>query len=74
MTGAELKAARNALGLSAEGFARVVGASDGRIVRRWERGDYLVPRSIEIITTLLLRFRVVRAALGVAEPTRTDTD
>jgi transcriptional regulator with XRE-family HTH domain len=43
MTPADLKAARKALGLSAEGFARLVGVQSGRTVRRWERGDRDIP-------------------------------
>ena len=36
MTPAQLKEARHALGLSASGLAALVGAADGRTVRRWE--------------------------------------
>ena len=47
MTPADLKAARKALGLSAEGFARLVGVQSGRTVRRWERGDRDIPGTVE---------------------------
>lgn len=47
MTSEELKAARRALKLSAEGFARLVGVQSGRTVRRWERGDRDVPGTVE---------------------------
>lgn len=43
MTPAGLKAARRALGLSAEGFARAVGVESGRTVRRWEAGERDIP-------------------------------
>lgn len=39
MTPGELKAARHSLGLSADGFARLVGAASGRTVRGWESGE-----------------------------------
>jgi transcriptional regulator with XRE-family HTH domain len=43
MTRAQLKKARHALGLSAEGFARLVGVKSGRTVRRWESGEREIP-------------------------------
>jgi DNA-binding transcriptional regulator YiaG len=43
MTPAQLKSARHALGLSAEGFARLVGVKSGRTVRRWESGERKIP-------------------------------
>lgn len=43
MTPTDLKQARQALGLTVEGFARAVGVSDGRTVRRWEAGDRDIP-------------------------------
>lgn len=52
MTPADLRTARKALGLSAEGFARVVGAT-GRTVRRWEAGSQdIPPRAIAIVDML----------------------
>ncbi|MGB7098915.1 MAG: hypothetical protein WBD95_09120 [Xanthobacteraceae bacterium] len=42
-TPADLKAARHALGLSAEGLARAVRVEDGRTVRRWEAGEREIP-------------------------------
>lgn len=41
MTPQEFKQARNLLGLSAAGLAKVwgMGANGGRTVRRWEAGD-----------------------------------
>jgi transcriptional regulator with XRE-family HTH domain len=49
MTPAELKAARHALGLSAEGFARLVRVQSGRTVRRWEAGDAPIPGAVDVI-------------------------
>jgi transcriptional regulator with XRE-family HTH domain len=63
VTAAELKDARKRLGLTAEGFARLVRVSGGRTVRRWERGDIPVPGSIAALTELALRFPDVRAFL-----------
>ncbi len=52
MTGAELKAARLALGLSQQDLAAVIDA-DPVTLRRWERGAYAVPaRAIEIMRKL----------------------
>ena len=55
MTPADLKAARKALGLSAEGFARLVGVQSGRTVRRWERGDRDIPGTVERLLEALGR-------------------
>jgi transcriptional regulator with XRE-family HTH domain len=52
MTPAELKTARHALGLSAEGFARLVRVQSGRTVRRWEAGDAPIPGAVEVIVSL----------------------
>ena len=43
MTPAELKSARQFLGLSAEAFARLVQVESGRTVRRWEAGERSIP-------------------------------
>jgi transcriptional regulator with XRE-family HTH domain len=56
----ELKQARRELGLSANEFARVFGAHDGRTVRAWEHGERnglpaRIPRSIEILVALALQ-------------------
>lgn len=52
MTPAELKAARHALGLSAERFARMVRVQSGRTVRKWEAGDRDIPGPITAILDL----------------------
>ena len=53
MTPRELKAARHTLGLSAEGFARLVGAATGRTVRKWESGDRDIPGPVVKLLYLL---------------------
>ncbi|CAB4145746.1 hypothetical protein UFOVP1204_69 [uncultured Caudovirales phage] len=63
MTPSELKSARKSLGLSAEGFARVVEVASGRTVRRWEDGSQDIPGPVVVIVGLLLKFPVVRKAL-----------
>lgn len=52
MTPADLRDARRSLGLSAEGFARAVGAQSGRTVRRWESGDRDIPGSVEVLVRI----------------------
>lgn len=49
MTPAELKSKRHALGLSAEGFARLVRVQSGRTVRKWEAGDRDIPGPVQVI-------------------------
>ena len=66
MTPADLKAARHALGLSAEGFAKLVGVETGRTVRRWEAGDRDIPGPVVVITGALLASRAVRRHFGVS--------
>lgn len=71
VTPAELKSARQRLGLSAEAFARIFGAHDGRTVRGWEHGSRNglpahIPRSVEILVGLALELEPVRRALGIA--------
>jgi transcriptional regulator with XRE-family HTH domain len=45
----ELKAARHALGLSADGLARMVRVEDGRTVRRWEAGEREIPGPVIVL-------------------------
>lgn len=67
----ELKAARRALGLSMEGFARVFGVAAGRTVRRWEDGrredgaPATIPQPIAILVDLALHVPGVRERLGI---------
>ena len=53
MTPNELKAARHALGLSAEGFARLVRVESGRTVRRWESGERDIPGPVIVLVELV---------------------
>jgi hypothetical protein len=45
----ELKAARQTLGLSAEGLAMMVRTGDGRTVRRWESGENEIPGPVTVV-------------------------
>ena len=65
MTSAELKSARQSLGLSAEAFARLVRVADGRPVRRWEAGDRDIPGPVIVILGLL-ELPAVRRRLGLS--------
>ena len=49
MTPTELKSMRHALGLSAEGLARLLQVSSGRTVRRWEAGDRDIPGPVKVL-------------------------
>jgi hypothetical protein len=44
-----LKAARHALGFSADGLARMVRVEDGRTVRRWESGEREIPGPVIVL-------------------------
>lgn len=59
MTPAEIRAARKALGLSANGLAEALrlGKGGGRTVRRWESGETPVsgPAQVAIELTLAIR-------------------
>ena len=63
VTPAELKSARHALGLSAEGLARVVGVESGRTVRRWEAGERDIPGPVIVVMRLLEQSADVRRRL-----------
>lgn len=65
MTPAELKSARHALGLSAEGFARLVGVASGRTVRRWEDGSQDIPGPVVVLTEALRDSPAVRRHFGL---------
>lgn len=65
MTPSELKSARHALGLSAEGFAKLMHVASGRTVRRWESGDQDIPGLVAAVTTGLIESPAVRAYFGV---------
>jgi DNA-binding transcriptional regulator YiaG len=61
MTPAQLKSARHALGLSAEGFARLVGVKSGRTVRRWESGEREIPGPVMKLTMLAMSKHIFQA-------------
>lgn len=71
MTPPEIKAARHALGLSAEGLAQLGNklgrplAQSGRTVRRWESGEQDVPGAVVALLTVLLRSREARRIMGL---------
>ncbi len=67
MTPEDLKAARHALGLSAEGFARVLEVGSGRTVQRWEAGDRDIPGPVIVLTRILLQSAQARAIVGVTK-------
>lgn len=66
MTPAQLRAARDALGLSAEGFAELLQMppGSGRTVRRWEAGHSRIPGPVAILATLIVRSPTIRAELA----------
>jgi len=55
-TPADLKAARHALGLSADGLARVVRVEDGRTVRRWEAGERDIPGPVTVLLEVAMNY------------------
>lgn len=65
MTPADLRRARKALGLSAEGFARWVHTTDGASVRRWERGVRDIPGPVQVLVQSALDSADVRAYFGL---------
>ncbi len=66
MTPQQLKDARQALSLSAEGFARLVRVESGRTVRRWEAGERDIPGPVEVLVCALMESRSVRRYFDVA--------
>lgn len=60
MTPTELNSAIATLGLSAEGFARLVGVT-GRAVRRWQKGDRDIPALLVVLIDLVLHCKPARA-------------
>lgn len=66
MTPADLKAARHALGLSAEGFASWVNVQGGRTVRRWEAGDRDIPGPVRVLVTAAMESQDVRRHFGLS--------
>ena len=65
MTPEELKSARHALGLSAEGFASFVGVQGGRTVRKWEAGDRDIPGPVQVLVRAAVESEDVRRYFGL---------
>lgn len=55
-TAEDLKAARHALGLSADGLALMVRVEDGRTVRRWEAGERPIPGPVTVIMEIAMDY------------------
>jgi DNA-binding transcriptional regulator YiaG len=56
MTPSSLKSTRQSLGYTTNRFARLVGASSGRTVRRWEAGERAIPQHVPLLVEIILRF------------------
>lgn len=67
MTPAELKSARHALGLSAEGFAAWVQVQSGRTVRRWEAGERDIPGPVVVLVDAALSSAAIREYFGLTK-------
>jgi DNA-binding transcriptional regulator YiaG len=66
MTGPDLKAARETLGLTQDQFGALLRVPDkGRTVRRWENGERSIPGPVIVLTTLLLKCPPARKLLGL---------
>jgi DNA-binding transcriptional regulator YiaG len=65
MTPDELKSARQTLGLSAEGFAKLIRVESGRTVRRWEAGDRDIPGPVTVLIEAILANHEVRRHFGL---------
>jgi hypothetical protein len=59
-----LRAARVALGLSADGLARMVRVEDGRSVRRWEAGESAIPGPVTVILEAAMGYLNKRAMIA----------
>ncbi len=73
MTPATLKSAREALGLSQAGLARLLGIRgrhSERTVRSWEIGEVRTPGEVETLLWLLDRLPQARAMLDERAATR----
>ena len=67
MTPSELKSARHALSLSAEGMAHFVRVQSGRTVRRWESGERDIPGPVQVLVIAALKSRPVRRYFGLPD-------
>jgi DNA-binding transcriptional regulator YiaG len=59
VTPADLKRARERLGLSQAEFARAVNVQSDRTVRKWEAGERDIPGPVVVLLALANEFRVV---------------
>lgn len=59
-----LKAARHALGLSADGLALMVRVEDGRTVRRWEAGERPIPGPVTVVMETAMDFLTQKIELA----------
>jgi transcriptional regulator with XRE-family HTH domain len=55
-TPAEIREAREALGLSTEALARMVLVDDGSTIRRWEAGTHVVPGPVSVLLETAMDF------------------
>jgi DNA-binding transcriptional regulator YiaG len=68
LTGEDVKNTRAALGLSQQELAELVGISQARTIRKWERDEVCVPAPVAIMLIALLTSRAVRRYFGVSLP------
>lgn len=64
MSPGELKDARRSFGLTAEELGRLLGFAS-KSISRYEMGHRPIPQALAILVRLLVKFRAVRAELGV---------
>lgn len=63
MTPADLKTARQSLGLSQAEFARAVSVASDRTVRKWEDGERDIPGPVAVLMALAEQIPAVADAL-----------
>lgn len=69
MTPSELRALREALGITADALATVLGVSGGRTVRRWEAGDRAIPGPVAVLLRAIGENADVRKHFGLLPDT-----
>lgn len=60
----ELKAARHALGFSADGLARMLRIEDGRTIRRWEAGEREIPGPVIVLMETAMGYITRKASIS----------
>jgi hypothetical protein len=60
----DLKAARHALGFSADGLARMLRVEDGRTVRRWEAGEREIPGPVIVMMETVMSYLAEKALIS----------